>query len=400
MNAARINLLLITFLTEASMFGVIFAVSRTLGEVDTPLLDMGLIGGGFFAAFSISSFLSGRFSDRFGRRRFMLGGMCLMLVTTIACAWLDRQHPAYYWIYCIMGFGPGCVYPSVIAWLTRNNNEQAATGRISHVLIAFCLTWNAAIVCSQSVGGWLFGIDERLPIWLAAGLAVVNIAVLAMIGPSRSHTVVHSEASEPGVQRHRMRSATFMQLAWLANLGGTFCMGIVVNLLPDLAVSEKIGSDLHGYMLAGMRGVVIATYLVLYFSRFWHHRFTAAVVSQAVAMGGLIVVANADSVWVLCLGLAALGQLAGYNYLAGLHYSTSGSVDERRGAASGMHEATLTMGMAAGSICGGLIAAAAGPRAPYMLAAGVVGLLAIAQAIMYAAHRASASANDGDATAS
>jgi len=105
----------------------------------------------------------------------------------------------------------------------------------------------------------------------------------------------------------------------------------------------------------------------------------AAMGSQLLAVAGLMIIAAASSAAGLLLGLALLGQLVGYNYFAGLYYSTAGSSREGRALAAGIHEATLAAGMAIGTLLGGMLGSVVDQRMPYRLAAGVVIVLIAAQ---------------------
>jgi len=85
----------------------------------------------------------------------------------------------------------------------------------------------------------------------------------------------------------------------------------------------------------------------------------------------------------LLVGLAMFGQLVGYNYFAGIFYSTTGSKPEGRALAAGLHEATLAAGMAVGTILGGQLATAVDPRLPYVTAAVLLLVLLVAQVATY-----------------
>src|SRR5690606_35947695 len=114
--------------------------------------------------------------------------------------------------------------------------------------------------------------------------------------------------------------------------------------------------------------------------------FAAMAVSQVTAIAGLVVIVLAPSAMWLALGLALLGQLVGFNYFSSLYYSTTGSHDEDRCAASGMHEATLSIGFAIGCVLGGWTGEYWGDRSPYALAAAVVGVMLVVQAAWYVRH--------------
>jgi MFS family permease len=101
------------------------------------------------------------------------------------------------------------------------------------------------------------------------------------------------------------------------------------------------------------------------------------------AIVGLVAIARAESAITLFIGLALLGQLVGYNYFSGLFYSTAGSSQERRALAAGIHEATLAAGMAIGTVAGGWLASVVDHRAPYLLAAAVMLVVIVVQAVAW-----------------
>jgi predicted MFS family arabinose efflux permease len=137
-------------------------------------------------------------------------------------------------------------------------------------------------------------------------------------------------------------------------------------------VSIGVSPARHGVLLAGWRAVIIATYLLMHRCAFWQFRLRTALGSQILGACGLATIACANSAGMLAIGLALLGQLVGYNYFAGLYYSTAGSKHERRSLAAGIHEATLATGMALGSFVGGQLGAHVGQGTPYLLACAVM----------------------------
>jgi hypothetical protein len=136
-------------------------------------------------------------------------------------------------------------------------------------------------------------------------------------------------------------------------------------------------------MLALMRGVVIATYFFMHHSVFWHHRFSTSLVAQILAVGGLLALTQARGEPGLALGLCGIGIMLGYNYFASLYYSTTGSRDKGKGAASGSHEGTLCLGLAGGALAGGFVGFLGGTRAPYWLAMCVVAALIVVQIFVF-----------------
>ncbi|MEE9211805.1 MAG: hypothetical protein V3U29_04040, partial [Phycisphaeraceae bacterium] len=290
----------------------------------------------------------------------------------------------YYAAYGFGGVAVGMVYPPLIAWLNQGRNDHQPMQATTRTLIAFCVAWNFGMISGQVTGGWLFRQwGPSWPLFLSTALAGLNLAVVLLAGRAPCVPTQDETAPPSQVLQHRALSLSFARLCWIANLGGAFSMSMVMHLFPQLAVALGVPPDLHGIMLASSRAVVIATYLLMHYSRFWHYRFGPALAAQAVALMGLVTLATAQTTAALTLGLMGLAVLLGYNYFASLYYSTSSSGDDRRGAASGLHEATLALGFAGGAVCGGVVGRYMGNRAPYLMAAGVVILLAIVQVAVY-----------------
>ena len=385
MSRARRLPFVITGLAEFTTFLVVFAVSRDLAERGESLLTLGLFGGGFTLIYAFASVIGGLLADRYSRFGLMAGGGIVTLVATAMGA-LGGAHAAYFSV----AFGLGFFYPPLIASLTQFGARRQA--RPQPAFLRFCVCWNIGLICGQGTGGWLFLFGSAWPFYAALGAAALNLVLLVT---ARSCFEVRFEDNVTASgSTSQSQSASFQKLAWIANLSGAFSMSIVFNLFPRLAVDLGLPSDEHGAILAITRVTTIVVYFLMYLSTSWHHNFGTAIASQAVAVVGTILVSQATGTITLSLGLIGLSQLAGYNYFASLYYSTTGSSEARRGLASGLHEASLGLGFAFGAVGGGFIGFVAGPRTPYLAAAGVIALAAIVQIVIYFRGRANDRADD------
>jgi MFS family permease len=375
----RRYLYLITWLTDFSVFMIVFAVSRQLAEVKSDALFMGTLGAAFSMTGAVSSLLSGRASDRFGPLRIMGAGLWLVVLSAGS---LVLSNGFVFAAYIAAGTGAGMVYPPLIGLLNRGRDSLLEVRAVGRTVVNFCLAWNLGIIAGQLGGGWLFQLAPNLPLIVSIGLAIV--ALIALAAFARSFVAAPPNiASSPEHLHHQSLSAAFARLAWTANLGGAFAMSTVVHLLPRLMVQMDIPAQRHGTMLALTRIFVIAMYIAMHRMRFWHHRFSTAAASQVLAAVGMALIAAAHSPWTIMLGLALMAQLMGYNYFASLYYSISGAAQDGHGAASGIHEATIGLGFAAGSFIGGAAAQWWGERAPYWIAACVIAGLMIVQVMMF-----------------
>jgi MFS family permease len=367
----RLLLYVISALTDFSAFIVVFVASRSLAEANADPMYLGLLGGSLALVQGIGSLLGGWLSHRFDARRVFVAGAALNVVSIVLCRYVS---PASLWFlpaYWLIGIALGCLYPPLIGWLNEGNDPHQNRSGVSRTLFLFCVAWNIGMVCGVLTAGRLFAEGRTVALMASLAVAVLNLALAvftALRRPKVDDVVEASLDSEPTPVEQIERANRFRRLSWLANLGGMFGGSLVVHLLPDLAVHLNIPSEDHGRILALWRVVVIATYALMYASSFWHFRIGTSIVSQLLAAGGLVVISQAQSETMLMVGLTMLGQLVGYNYFSGLFYSTAGSPPAKRALAAGIHEATLALGMAAGTLLGGVLGSRINHRIPYLLA--------------------------------
>jgi len=376
-------LYLITWLTDFSAMLLIFTISRDLAETGASLLKMGVVGGGVSLAHAISSVSFGGLSDRIGRRRIVFGGELFLLTSVVACALVPRDTLSCFIAYWGCGMAFGMIYPATIAWLNQGHEANHDPAGVSRRLVRFCLAWNLGLIAGQIAGGQLFPFGFHWPLVLAAALTVINLPVVLLVAGRSGERGRSSDGIREEHLRDQAVSAGFAQMNWIANLGGAFSMSMILHLFPKLAVSLGVPPAEHGRILGVMRVVVIAFYLLMHHSRFWHHRFVTSLLAQGAGACGLIILLVARGAMELIVGLTGVAALLGYNYFAGVYYSTLGGGVERRGFASGMHEGTLGVGFAAGAVGGGLAGTFGSERSPYFLGIVVIVVLAIIQMFVY-----------------
>ena len=389
-------LYLICVLTDFSGFVVVFAVSRHLAEQQAELWYLGLTGAVFAFSSGMANLLSGWLSHRFDSRIMLVSGSITAALAVVACGFGDTATAWFLPRYCLLGAGLGCIYPTLIGWLNRDQDAHTNRQGVSRILILYCVSWNVGMMCGQLTAGSLFAWGLQWIYGVAFGVAVGNV-VLALVA---TRLVTHSfrnSAEETAVMENQLphdstlvtnlasqeTAVKFKRLSWIANLGGTFGGSLIFHLLPDLAVTLGVPADNHGGLLAYGRGAVIVTYLLMHFVGFWHYRFSTSVASQVLGVIGLVMIAQAESATALFVGLTLHGQMMGYNYFSGLFYSTAGSSRNHRTLAAGVHEATLAAGMAIGTITGGVLGTMTGQRMPYVLAAVVLLVLIAVQIIAW-----------------
>ncbi len=379
------GLLSVTWMADTAALLVMFTVGRTLAEQGASLWTLGLVGAIMAALQAVTAIASGRLSDRMDRRGFVLIGVVAMLAGAACALGGPNIRTLYFLSYALLGAGLGLLYPSLLTWLIHGSAQSAPAGRISPTLLGFCLAFNLGIFSGQAGGGLLFPLGRHWPLVVSCGLLAVIIAlVVAIPRPSVRGSVAAQPSRDPS-HLHQQSTRHFTSLSWVANLGSAFTISMVLHLFPHLAVAMGINSEHHGLILAAMRGVIIGTYLFMHFFRFWRHRFVTSLVVQGVGIAALLLVASARGIGGVVGGLLTLGILIGHNYFASLYYSTNRGGDRERRRAAGMHEGTLGIGIAMGSLGGGIAGTLAGDRVPYLVAACVILVVVGVQIAMWRA---------------
>ena len=396
---ANVNLIYASvFLTDMTTIALVFTVDRDLAERGADLLTLGLIGGGMAIAMAVSSMVFGSLSDRIGRWPLALGGIGMLVLAASGCLAFSPPSWLYYGAYWLAGAAAGMYYPATIALLSRDPRQRSGSRGISRPLVIFCFAWNAGLVAGTGVAGHLFALGRTWPIGVALAGSGLNLLILLWALARPDPRAAAAITIDPEMLRHQELSAFFTRMAWIANLGGAFSMSMVFHLLPRLMVDLDVPADDHGRLIMLCRACVLVTYAVLYRSAFWHYRFHVPAVTQLLAIAGLLIVVAAQATWQIGLGLAGLGVLAGYNYFASLYYSTASGGAKRQGLVSGIHEASLAVGFAMGSIAGGAFAWLAEAfddvlpplliqRSPYVLAMAMMAVLLVLQGWMYGRRR-------------
>ena len=374
----------LAFLTDLHV-GMVYLGIQYLGVyvLDAPPVVLGLFGTLAGIAYTLSCLVSGGISDRFGRRRSMLVA-CALAATT----WLLLPQLGH-WRYVLMvvpvcGGALSLYWPSALAWLA----ELTTGGRreLTRNLGLFNILWcTGSMLLAPLVTGYLWNADHRLPFYLPA--AVMLLAATVIITTPRGTSRGADMEEEP--RRPHENVGLFLKLAWIGSFAAWFAVGTTMAMFPKFGDSLGFSAVQVGRLLAFAGVGKLLVFILTRYEHRWQYRLWPMLATQAGAAVALAVASAAPSAAVLAASFAVMGTAAGMGYVGSLFYALHGRSDGK-GKMSGFHEAIVGSGSWAGPLLGGLGAQFISLSAPFAIAAAVLGIACVLQAVLVAMVRGTA----------
>lgn len=311
----------------------------------------------------------GRLSERFGRRPLMvvasLGTMAGSITWAVSpnVGWLAASR-------AIAGiFGAQAALSSaVVADVTSPDRRSSGMGLVG---AAFGLS----MVFGPLLGGGVTHLASHAMVgWVGAVLQGLSVATVLFFLPETRPA--HSGKSEVGSHHPALRTMlTVPNVTPL--LAVAFCSALAVaqvtttfSMLAEKEYQFTEADAGYAFALFGLVGTLVQGGVI----RVLHARFG----DRRLAMAGLFAVAVSAAViapgpprWALwlCMGLIGAGVALCTPTVAALLSSCVGP--DRHGTLLGLHQGVLSLGRGTSAPIAGVIFAAFGPAAPYIVAAGV-----------------------------
>lgn len=338
---------------------------------------VGIIFGAHMAAAAGGSIPLGRASDVWGRRRLLMGGVALGVVTSLLLP-LAGGVVALTVIYGLAGFGAAAFTPSALSLV----GDAAVPGRAGSAFAWYSTAHYGAIAVGPFIGGL---VAER---WGYRAVFIASAAVmsLALIGglalPARAP-----------VDRKPASAATFGAIkrnprvwaGWIVSVSGFLIQGVVFTFFPLLAHERGLTPSSIGtiFLVLGLANTVAR------FPAGWMvdrtKRDSPYAIGGVVAASVVTVVLPHVETQAMLLALAAIfGALSGAAFVAVGVALAGATTPATRGVVMGGYSTALYLGLAVGSFALGPVITRYGHVVGFAVggAAGVVG--AVVAALLWA----------------
>jgi len=357
---------------------LMFAIG--LGVPISPLLaskmgaswaEIGLMGAAWGIVFTLSAFLTGRVSDRIGRKPVL--AMSCALSALAALGFLRATNVTeLIAIRGLEGLAWACFWPPMEALATETADTDQVGRGIGFVTTVYALGFAIGSLAAGFMTGF-FGFTLAFSTYFAFA-AVSILAVWFVDTPKRTH---HEAILPCGGLSRRLFSRGLVA----GNvLGASYTFGLA-TVMALLSVYEAglgipifwIGTTLSIFWVGRILGAAFAGTAS---DRLGRRR--VAVIALFIGCVGFVTIGITPSLLVIVAGALLAGLSIGGVFPVNVAIIADGIEPELRGAAMGFYEMICAIAFMAASAFGGIIAELFDPRSPYGLSAIVFVSCAIA----------------------
>jgi MFS transporter, DHA1 family, tetracycline resistance protein len=334
--------------------------------------QIGLLTASYAVAQILFAPLWGRLSDRYGRRPVILvslagsalAALMIGLAGTLLIVWLAR----------VLQGVSGASYAAAQAYVADVTTARERARGMGLIGAAFGL----GFVLGPAIGAVFSAVDERLPFFVAAGLAALNLAIAYRRLPeSRRPEGPRAPAPRLEVLRRALSSRELAPLVWLS-FAATFAF---VGMESTFALFGERRFD-YGTVEIGLLftfiGVMAAASQGLLVGRLVERAGEARVMIGGLAgtAAGLLMLALSESLWVLLPALAVLAVASGLVFSTTTALISLSAGESEQGSVLGLTASVGGAARIAGPVAATLLFQHAGIAVPLVLGAALFALCA------------------------
>ena len=308
----------------------------------------------------LASRAGGILADRLGYDRQMQGALvCAALALLLG--WLPTWRGTPFVVMTLYTLAMGATWPALEAVILHVPGTLTMPQRAG----IYNVVWSVTGALGVFISGPLFAWRPSIVFWLPGLLHLGQVAYLRFTARRKCGVRDGRTAMELPHYGNHVAPAVKQQLrhtAWLANATGYLLCAVVFALAPF--VGARLGLSVkNAIWLVSVYLITRGLGFVLFWRwEGWHYHVGWNVAAALLTPVCVALVFLVPHVWVAAGALAVYGLSHSLSYAGSLYYSVDSG--EEKGAHSGLHEASLGIGICAGPLAGAAGAAVWGaPRA-------------------------------------
>lgn len=375
----------LTVLIDFTGFGIIIPLLPFWAEhLGANAVEVGLI----ITVYSLAQFIFlpvlGRFSDRFGRRSIILWSLVIETIS-LALTALSGSLVMLLAARFIGGMGAANLgtAQAVVSDTTTPTERAKGMGFIGAAI-------GLGFVLGPAIGGGLATLGLTAPFWFAAGVALINAALVFFLLPeTRPAQVAASAADAPARPQagfvagllETLRSPAVARLI-AVNLLYTLAFTAMEAMFPLFSQREfgwGATQNAYVFVFVGVIMVIVQGGLVGRLSKLWGVQ-TLLVIGLALLAAGLLLLPFGTTLAVMLIAIGVLSAGSGAVSSMSSALASLASPDETQGQTLGVIQSSGGLGRVLGPVAAGWAFAAAGAGAPFVIG-GVLAALALLVAL-------------------
>lgn len=362
---------LVALVYDSAAASALLALQLRAHDLGASALERGLLG--MLPQFSGlgMSLLSGRLSDRWGRRRTELLAFSINIITWVGMAYAATTSQLLV-LAALTGLGFGCVWAPLAAWIgdLSGGNERL----LARYLGYYNVGWSAGLMVGPLLAGGLWDIFPRQAFLVPAWLGLVCMALVCTT-PQPPHLRATTSSAAAGADYRWLR--IFLAMAWAGGFAACFGRGVVGAMFPGLGRELGYSAWLIGMVTFCSAAGETLTFILQRFTRRWDYSVGLQVWTMVLGGLAMAIAAWTSSPVVFGVCFAVMGAALGVTYAAGIR--TALQVSDAAGRLAGFNEAVFGGGLVMGPLLGALAAQFWHLRVSFTVSAEVCGLVIVAQ---------------------
>lgn len=341
-------------------------------ELGAGAVMVGFINSAFLLTTGACALPLGLAADRLGRKRLVVGGLGLCLLTALLLA-LSTTPAQLLVISLLFGLGLAAVGPTLMAYVA----DFSPPTHLGRSYGAYTLAIYGGMSLGPALGGWLAQVLDFRPLFLVAGALVGVVALLALVFlPGKPAAGAGPAAAEepPPSWRRLLRHRPLLG-CWLITFGGCFGLGMFVTFAPLHTQDQGLSMGEIGLVFA-LQAAVNALSRIPFgrLSDRLRPRWRMALAGFLTLGASLVGFGLARSFWQFLLAGSALGLAMGLGFTPVGALIAEVVPPNARGLAMGGYNTCIYLGMMCSSAVMGILVESWGFLAGYILSGLAVAL--------------------------
>lgn len=369
----RRELLLVALAGTIVIMGLAFIIPLFpiyVSQMGANNFQLGLIISGFtISQFLVQPFFGG-FSDRHGRKPFMVAGLACYGI--VALFYIFAQTlPQVFLIRLLHGLGAGMIWPAMMAYVI----DLSPADKRGEAISLLSAVEAAGLALGPFLGGLLFGLGGMtLPFFSCALLAFASMGMIWFM--IKEKPPEKSSKEESWWERYGFSSMRLPDIRLLCLIGfsDAFVWGSLITILPVMATSQGIPPEKIGWLFSAffLIYIVVQSPVGKWSDR--QGRKKPILLGLSIYMLAVFILSQGGTLFHLILVLTIAGAGLGI-YSPSIRAAIADlSSDEKRGANMGFFFTTRMIGFFLGPNASGVLADRFGQGFPLLVGAALLGM--------------------------